>query len=103
MESQDDYVRSQLRVPRELHEKLTEAARIARRSLNAEVNARLVESFERRDAQNLEDIDARLDRNFAKLIEAVKGLSPEAAAAITKALEPNPASKRRRQSTSRGG
>jgi hypothetical protein len=43
---EDDYTRITLRIPKHLHQKLTESARISSKSMNAEIVARLDFSFE---------------------------------------------------------
>jgi predicted HicB family RNase H-like nuclease len=47
MARQSDYVKTSLRVPRDLHKKLLAAARDSERSLNAELIERLADSFVR--------------------------------------------------------
>jgi predicted HicB family RNase H-like nuclease len=47
MSRQSDYVKTSLRVPRDLHKKLLAAASDSERSLNAELIERLVASFVR--------------------------------------------------------
>jgi len=42
MATQDDYIKTALRLPRELHEKLQLAAKEKGRSMNAEIISRLV-------------------------------------------------------------
>lgn len=43
--NQDDYLKTALRLPRDLHAKIQEAASAAERSMNAEIVARLHQSF----------------------------------------------------------
>ncbi|AZV00280.1 Arc family DNA-binding protein [Paracoccus kondratievae] len=45
MAKQDDWIRITLRLPRELHEKLTGALDDTNRSMNAEIVSRLEQSF----------------------------------------------------------
>ena len=47
MALQDDYIKTALRLPRELHARLLDAARESSKSLNAELVARLETSFAR--------------------------------------------------------
>lgn len=47
MAKQDDFIRTALRVPPDLHKQLHEAASAAGRTFNAEIVARLTQSFER--------------------------------------------------------
>lgn len=61
MPLQDDYVRTSLRLPPELHNRMREAAMQADRSLNDELIVRLTNSFE------MEPIKAQLDRIEASL------------------------------------
>lgn len=52
MATQDDYVRITLRLPKELQERLNEATEESFRSMNAEIVARLEESFTPRTINN---------------------------------------------------
>ena len=47
MSRQDDYIRTALRLPKDLHEKLHSAAAENERGFNQEILARLAASFER--------------------------------------------------------
>lgn len=92
MALQDDYMKTALRLPRELHEKLVSAASDSGASLNAEMVSRLAKSFESnpqgqemlaghiRALQNLCGIqDAVLSRISALFTEAVSLLETGAA------------------------
>lgn len=45
MATQDDYTRITLRLPKDLHQKLADSADASSKSMNAEIIARLVESY----------------------------------------------------------
>lgn len=62
MATQDDYIRTALRVPRDLHKALHESASKSNRTFNAEIIARLQDSF---------------DENFVTVIEARAKPGPE--------------------------
>lgn len=49
MATQDDYIRTALRVPPDLHSQIHEAAKTNNRTFNAEIVARLHQSFDTRD------------------------------------------------------
>lgn len=53
MATQDNYIRTALRVPPELHTQLHKAAFVAKRTFNAEILSRLQSSFEERPASTL--------------------------------------------------
>ncbi|HHA2836582.1 TPA: Arc family DNA-binding protein [Stenotrophomonas maltophilia] len=62
-------VRSQLRLPAELHQRLVEQTEITGRSMNAEIVHRLLESFEleRMLPEGLDAVEARAKENAANL------------------------------------
>lgn len=65
MRKQDDFFRTQIRIPADLHRALKDATEDSGRSLNAEIVARLSESF--RSAEVLERVSsmsAELDRKL---------------------------------------
>lgn len=66
-----DTIRSQLRIPAELHERLRAACNATGRSMNAEIVQRLEESFEQRDAPATIN-DAQLLRTAFDLLRTVK-------------------------------
>lgn len=55
MATQDDYIRTALRVPPDLHSKIHEAAKLNNRTFNAEIVARLHRSFDTRDTDIAQD------------------------------------------------
>lgn len=68
--AQDDYIRTALRVPPDLHKQLHEAAKAADRTFNAEILSRLQQSFEpsiSAQAMNLAPTIVRLERDVARL------------------------------------
>ena len=58
---EDDYTRITLRIPKELHQKLTEAAKSSSKSMNAEIVARLDNSFDSPSSDLLIHTMARMD------------------------------------------
>jgi hypothetical protein len=64
MGEQDDYFRTQIRFPPELHAKLKEAQKDSKRSFNAEIITRLEASFE----PSGEDLLAQLPAELSALI-----------------------------------
>jgi hypothetical protein len=56
----DDYTRITLRIPKNLHQKLTEVARGTSKSMNAEIVARLEKSFQ------LDEIDKEFNESIAE-------------------------------------
>lgn len=60
MTDEDRYIRITLRIPRELHAQLTDAAEATSKSMNAEIVARLVGSFEAEAGQGIDE--ERLER-----------------------------------------
>ena len=62
MATQDDYLKTALRLPRDLHARLLKAARDSSKSLNAEIVTRLEASFGRAEMEEIAaDLAARLD------------------------------------------
>jgi hypothetical protein len=55
MATQDDYIRTALRVPPDLHAQIHESAKENNRTFNAEIVARLRGSFETRDTDIAQD------------------------------------------------
>ncbi|WP_261524023.1 Arc family DNA-binding protein [Burkholderia multivorans] len=73
--NQDDYLKTALRLPRDLHQKLMEAAAANGNSLNAEMVRRLVQSFEAPSypddsgkLHTFEDVERRL-QNLARQMD----------------------------------
>lgn len=52
MANQDDFIRTALRVPPDLHKQIHDAARSSNRTFNAEIIARLQESFAKSNPSN---------------------------------------------------
>jgi hypothetical protein len=81
MASQDDFMKTALRLPRELHAKLHESALDAGRSYNAEILHRLEQSFDRDSdnklvltlEQKLEEMEASIKR-MIKARESVESV-----------------------------
>ncbi|MBD3643537.1 Arc family DNA-binding protein [Alcanivorax sp.] len=73
MDKDDRYTRITLRIPRELHSKLTDEAERTSKSLNAEIIGRLEDSFAGKGitAETLRDIDGLLS-NYRDLISAIR-------------------------------
>lgn len=67
--SQDDYVRTALRVPPDLHARLHEAAKGSGRTFNAEILSRLEQSFELGDGPDKEIHLSREQLN--RIVQAV--------------------------------
>jgi hypothetical protein len=67
MATQDDYVKTALRLPRSVHAKLQEAADASAKSMNSEIIARLEASFTGGDQSALITAIARLNLNLANL------------------------------------
>ncbi|MDH2244898.1 Arc family DNA-binding protein [Pseudomonas sp. GD03855] len=72
MDKDDRYTRITLRIPKDLHSKLSDAADETSKSMNAEIIARLEESFEqgKRDdtlASTIADLARDLDRLTAEI------------------------------------
>jgi hypothetical protein len=73
MGEQDDYFRTQIRIPPELHAKLKAAQKDSKRSFNAEIITRLEATFEHRGDELLAQLPAELSALIrALLIELVK-------------------------------
>jgi hypothetical protein len=70
MKSQDDYLKTALRLPRDLHKQIHQAAEQEGRSMNAEIVARLQASFdyESKTGKALNEVLARM----AAIEEAIK-------------------------------
>lgn len=66
MATQDDFIRTALRVPPDLHKAIHEAAEKADRTFNAEIVARLRSSFES-TATSTESLAAGLDKVLKEL------------------------------------
>lgn len=90
MATQDDFIRTALRVPPDLHKAIHEAASAANRTFNAEIVARLSQSFEsggllpdviRRGVENIAAEDGvTFGEALAKAV--IAGLSPDAPAVL---------------------
>lgn len=65
MDNEDRYTRITLRIPKDLHQQLAEAAEATSKSMNAEIVARLAESFS--DARYRQDMTERLETLQAKI------------------------------------
>ncbi|EER61561.1 Arc domain protein DNA binding domain protein [Acidovorax delafieldii 2AN] len=69
MATQDDYIRTALRVPPELHARIHQAAKANTRTFNAEIVARLEASFAASvfPARDHEDLNSMLDISIAQM------------------------------------
>lgn len=82
MATQDDYIRTALRVPPALHSQIHEAAKTNNRTFNAEIVARLHQSFDTRDTELAQDtvgavlktltMAIRHAENLAKRLEGIE-------------------------------
>lgn len=75
--NQDDYQKTALRLPRDLHSKIVEAASVSGRSMNAEIVSRLEQSYKQPPASEVLDVlvsmrhdaaNAELDRHMLVLM-----------------------------------
>jgi hypothetical protein len=97
MASQDDFIRTALRVPPELHKKIHENAAASNRTFNAEIVARLQKSFEEAVpamgdvAKDLvEEFAAKRKISFSEALDAMvfAGSSPNAPAVLYVKAQP---------------
>lgn len=74
--NQDDYLKTALRLPRDLHAKIHEAAQQAERSMNAEIVARLAASFEPKGPESWSEefVSAALLKAFERINALEKNL-----------------------------
>lgn len=77
MATQDNYIRTALRVPPELHKRIHEAAEAGNRTFNAEIIDRLQDSFERPELPVLRiDLTANEETRMKDVREAIDALKP---------------------------
>ncbi|WP_417786763.1 Arc family DNA-binding protein [Stutzerimonas xanthomarina] len=95
MEKDDRYTRITLRIPKDLHSKLSDAADETSKSMNAEIIARLESTFPRTDtppipprlAKTLADIDGAIDSTrLAEIEQAYDGLRDRLLRAVDEAI-----------------
>lgn len=67
MATQDDYIRTALRVPPDLHSRIHDAAKSNNRTFNAEIVARLEQSFS--SPVHPEDLPSFIRDELAKLVD----------------------------------
>lgn len=75
MATQDDYIRTALRVPPTLHSQIHEAAKINNRTFNAEIIARLQQSFETRDVDLAQDTADAMLKALAQAVSHAENLA----------------------------
>ena len=74
---QDDFIKTALRLPRDIHAKVQEAATGAGRSMNAEIIDRLQDSFERPELPVLRiDLTANEETRMKDVRAAIEALKP---------------------------
>lgn len=77
MATQDDFIRTALRVPPGLHKQIHDAAEKSNRTFNAEIVARLQDSFERPALPVLHiDLTANEETRMKDVREAIDALKP---------------------------
>lgn len=79
--NQDDFLKTALRIPRDLHEQIQSAARTTGRSMNAEIVARLHQSFEAQSGDSalrlqVEENTAALRRLEALMEDLLQAVQP---------------------------
>lgn len=75
MATQDDYIRTALRVPPDLHAQIHESAKENNRTFNAEIVARLRGSFETRDTELAQDTVGAMLKSLKVTITQAENLA----------------------------
>jgi hypothetical protein len=90
MKKQDDYQRTALRLPRDLHARIHEAAEKSERSFNAEIVARLEQTFDaeaQRTPEEQRELEDRLSSMIAeKLLKELRENPPPSLASMKAGL-----------------
>ena len=85
MATQDDYIKTALRLPRKLHARLLKSSKETGKSMNAEIIARLGASFDSESETQKKEIHGLVSRH-TDLEKVVEGLQA-AVGKITKQIE----------------